>query len=205
MKRAALPSVLAALLALGCEKKAPPSLPDASPAPLTAAQARARAEQAIASSCGVCHSLDMVYSQRLTRAQWEKELKKMVGWGAVMADDDARFAVDLLSESAGTDAGPFAFASIAAPDVAASVATSPLPAGADPARGEAKYKSLCASCHGEGAKGAALGPNLTRRPIAFRYAEFERVVKEGRARMPPFASVLDSAQIADVAAFVQSR
>jgi mono/diheme cytochrome c family protein len=146
-----------------------------------------------------------VHSQRLTHAQWEKELKKMTGWGAVIADDDAKALVDWLAEADGVDAGAYAFASVLWADVEPAIAPAPLPAGADAARGQQKYTSICAPCHGADAKGAALGPNLARRPISFHPAEFAKIVEEGSARMPGYRGTLDAAQIADILAFVQSQ
>ena len=32
------------------------------------------------SVCGVCHEDDVIRQQRLTRAQWDRELNKMAGW-----------------------------------------------------------------------------------------------------------------------------
>jgi len=35
-------------------------------------------------SCQLCHSLRLVQSQRLSAAAWQKEVDKMIGWGAVV-------------------------------------------------------------------------------------------------------------------------
>ena len=40
-----------------------------------------KAEQ---TSCLPCHSLRLVESQRLSAAAWQKEVDKMIGWGAVV-------------------------------------------------------------------------------------------------------------------------
>ena len=40
-------------------------------------------------SCIQCHSLRLVDSQRLSRAAWEKEINKMIGWGAPVRDKQA--------------------------------------------------------------------------------------------------------------------
>ena len=34
------------------------------------------------SSCLACHGEDVIQQQRLTSAQWDAEINKMVGWGA---------------------------------------------------------------------------------------------------------------------------
>jgi hypothetical protein len=40
-------------------------------------------------ACTPCHSLRLVHSQRLSRAAWNKELDKMVGWGTKLTDREA--------------------------------------------------------------------------------------------------------------------
>ena len=40
-------------------------------------------------SCIQCHSLRLVDTQRLSRAAWEKEINKMIGWGAPVEDKQA--------------------------------------------------------------------------------------------------------------------
>jgi mono/diheme cytochrome c family protein len=54
------------------------SAPDAA-----ALEAGKKAEQ---QACVPCHSLRLIHSQRLSAAAWEKEINKMVGWGAVVPD-----------------------------------------------------------------------------------------------------------------------
>ena len=51
-----------------------------------------RGEKEEARSCVACHSLRIVHSQRLTQAAWGRELDKMAGWGARIADREALVA-----------------------------------------------------------------------------------------------------------------
>lgn len=51
--------------------------------------------------CIACHSLRLNHSQRLSRAQWGKELDKMAGWGAVIKDRDA--LLEYLAANYGDD------------------------------------------------------------------------------------------------------
>lgn len=46
-------------------------------------------------SCTPCHSARLVDAQRLSRAAWDKELTKMIGWGAVVPDRE--LLLDYLS------------------------------------------------------------------------------------------------------------
>jgi len=47
-------------------------------------------------TCGVCHDDDMLRQQRLTRAQWDREITKMTGWGAKVGDQDRGAFLDYL-------------------------------------------------------------------------------------------------------------
>jgi hypothetical protein len=48
-------------------------------------------------ACMACHDDHMMRQQHLTRAQWEKELDKMIGWGAPVNPTDRPAIVDYLS------------------------------------------------------------------------------------------------------------
>ena len=43
-------------------------------------------------ACLACHDEDVIRQQRLTRAQWDGEINKMIGWGAKVRDEDRRRA-----------------------------------------------------------------------------------------------------------------
>ena len=58
-------------------------------------------KQRFADTCGVCHEDDLIRQQRLTRADWNREIDKMIGWGARLnVEDRARF-LDYLSGNFG--------------------------------------------------------------------------------------------------------
>jgi len=52
-------------------------------------------------ACLHCHSADMVRQQRLTEKQWTAEVNKMVGWGAVVPEDQRAALVAYLVEHFG--------------------------------------------------------------------------------------------------------
>jgi hypothetical protein len=67
-----------------------------------ATQERGRKEAGL--SCTPCHSLRLVQSQRLSRAAWNKEIDKMVGWGTKIADREA--LLEYLVTNYGDDKPP---------------------------------------------------------------------------------------------------
>ena len=52
-------------------------------------------------ACRSCHEEDIIRQQRLTRAQWDRELKKMTGWGAPLKNEDREGVLDYLSGNYG--------------------------------------------------------------------------------------------------------
>jgi DMSO/TMAO reductase YedYZ molybdopterin-dependent catalytic subunit len=52
-------------------------------------------------ACLACHDDDVIRQQRLTRAQWEREVQKMTNWGARMRDEDRDGFLDYLSRNYG--------------------------------------------------------------------------------------------------------
>ncbi|HLK48257.1 MAG TPA: sulfite oxidase [Bryobacteraceae bacterium] len=47
-------------------------------------------------ACGVCHDDDVIRQQHLTRAQWDREISKMTGWGAKISEQDRPALLDYL-------------------------------------------------------------------------------------------------------------
>lgn len=52
-------------------------------------------------SCIGCHGQDMIAGQHLTRAQWEREVDKMIRWGAEVKPENRTDIVDFLSRTFG--------------------------------------------------------------------------------------------------------
>ena len=53
----------------------------------------------------VCHDDDVIRQQRLTRAQWDREITKMTGWGAKVQDQDRAGLLDYLFTNYGPRPG----------------------------------------------------------------------------------------------------
>jgi DMSO/TMAO reductase YedYZ molybdopterin-dependent catalytic subunit len=52
-------------------------------------------------ACLGCHESDIVAGQRITRAQWDREITKMTGWGATVKPEDRKEILDFLSQHFG--------------------------------------------------------------------------------------------------------
>ena len=52
-------------------------------------------------ACVACHGLRITHIQRLSRAQWDREITKMVGWGAVVKERGA--LLEYLAANYGDD------------------------------------------------------------------------------------------------------
>jgi hypothetical protein len=58
--------------------------------------ANATPPQGLREACLMCHDDDIIRQQRLTRAQWERELNKMTGWGARVTPEQRETFLDYL-------------------------------------------------------------------------------------------------------------
>jgi hypothetical protein len=57
--------------------------------------------QGFRSTCLVCHNEDVIRQQHLTRAQWDREVNKMIGYGARVQPDARDTLLDYLMAIAG--------------------------------------------------------------------------------------------------------
>ena len=58
---------------------------------------------AFQNACLVCHQDDVIRQQRLTRAQWDREINKMTKWGAELKTEDRNKILDFLFSNYGPD------------------------------------------------------------------------------------------------------
>jgi DMSO/TMAO reductase YedYZ molybdopterin-dependent catalytic subunit len=52
-------------------------------------------------ACNVCHESDVIQQQRLTRAQWDREITKMTGWGASVTPEERNSFLNFLAGNFG--------------------------------------------------------------------------------------------------------
>jgi len=71
------------------------------PAPPQMRETIGVAPPVFARACGGCHEDDVVRQQRLSRAQWDREINKMVGWGANVSGEDRSSLLEFLSRAYG--------------------------------------------------------------------------------------------------------
>lgn len=50
-------------------------------------------------ACEVCHGMDVIEQQHLTRAQWDREITKMTNWGAQVKPEDRNAFLDYLASN----------------------------------------------------------------------------------------------------------
>jgi hypothetical protein len=65
--------------------------------------------------CAICHATSYMTQQRLTPAQWEKTIKKMMGWGAPVTDDEVTALTTYFSTHFPVDLPAPVLAVVAAP------------------------------------------------------------------------------------------
>ena len=79
--------------------------------------------------CLSCHAADLMQQQRLSRSGWERELTKMISWGAAVEDSEKNALVDYLAAHFG--------AARPSPQVPAEAASS----------ASALLETKCQTCH----------------------------------------------------------
>lgn len=82
----------------------------------------------VGAKCVTCHRLDMIRQQRLTRIGWERELDKMIRWGASVTNSERDPVLDYLAANFAPQASS--------------------PASSGPGtRGAEVFRRSCLACH----------------------------------------------------------
>lgn len=159
-------------------------------------------------NCLMCHSIEMIETQRLTAEQWAAEVEKMVGWGAPVPPEETDLLVAYLASSFATESDEPVFDRQTLDNARSSTRPEPeadaLPEGqAD--RGAAVFTEHCATCHGPDGFGGDLGASLIARSVLLRPADYATILRNGRHRMPGFQIVLNDQQVADTLAWLRAQ
>jgi DMSO/TMAO reductase YedYZ molybdopterin-dependent catalytic subunit len=65
--------------------------------PVAAASSSGEEPARFGAACNVCHESDLIQQQRLTRAQWDREINKMTGWGASVTPEERDSFLNFLA------------------------------------------------------------------------------------------------------------
>jgi cytochrome c oxidase cbb3-type subunit 3 len=174
-----------------------------------AAYREALVRRSLQENCLICHTEDMIASQRLTPAQWKTEVEKMVNWGAPLPREATGPLIDYLARrysdrEATTAPNRAALEEVDSLEVSADRGA-PASAAGEPSRGERLYAANCATCHGPTALGGDLGPALVGKPILDHSREYDRIIDQGLRRMPGFRLIMSRRDQGDVLAWLRRR
>src|ERR1700693_5596215 len=64
-------------------------------------------QEKAAAACLSCHEARIIVQQRLSKAAWEREMDKMVKWGAEVDPQDRDALIDYFSANFGPDQPPY--------------------------------------------------------------------------------------------------
>jgi len=197
--RSVVPVITAVMLAIGGAAIAQLSAQEAAPA-LTLTPGKG-ADLTMA-RCGLCHEITHITRARLSRGEWQDNVRNMIERGMPIAPDEIPIVVEYLATFYNRDS-----AAPAADPAAASAA-----AAQDPVQ-RLLGDNACLSCHGVDQK--IVGPSF--REVAARYAgdtgasaRIAGKIKAGGAGnwgsipMPPHAGLSD-AELAQLAAWILAR
>lgn len=157
-------------------------------------------ESLLAARCLTCHTRELISSQRLSEAAWEKTVTKMEGFGMKLEGDEKGRLLKYLAQW-----GPSGPKEVTTPTSFwledSQLSSKQYPPG-NSGRGRGLYAKSCASCHGKTGEGGS-APTLRGKDISLPY--FWAVVSGGKGNMPAFSESLSRAQVADIESFLRER
>jgi ubiquinol-cytochrome c reductase cytochrome c subunit len=164
---------------------------------------RASASRAVRENCLICHSDEIIRTQRLTLKQWKTEVEKMTGWGSPLPVEQQSDLITYLAAEFPAEGPPPSLVRQALPQSPATETAAVIRGEAR--RGERIFAQNCANCHGADGQGSDLGPNLVEKPVLNELSRYQNAVRTGLGRMPAFGSVLDPAAAADTLVWLRGR
>lgn len=164
------------------------------------------AQRSLKENCLICHSAELIETQRLTPKQWKAEVEKMVGWGSPIPAEQVQVLIDYLASNYSTDAKASKLATTGLDEVVKQDAKAVrITTTGNRDRGASLYTTHCANCHGVDGQGAELGPNLVEKPSLLDEAGYADIIRAGRGRMPGFRTLITPAGEADMLAWLRGK
>ena len=166
------------------------------------------ATRAVKENCLICHSAEIIETQRLTAKQWKAEVEKMVGWGSPLPVEQHDGVIKLLSTNYADSITRPTSRSWTLMEALSTIDPEVLPNeanGADLAKGEASFAMNCKNCHGANGEGSGLGPNLVEHPVLLRPTDYFEVIKKGRGRMPMLGPIVNKQAGFEILAWLKTK
>jgi len=165
-------------------------------------------DQRLKLHCNVCHTGEMIEQQRLTLAQWQAEMQKMISWGATLPKDYAAPMAEHLAKRYPPEnkLEPATITPAEIRQLSAQTDQAPVTASeADHPATFQRFLAQCANCHAADARGNEIGPRLTERPILTRPEAFASHLQEGRGRMPAFQKTIPAEDLQAIRRWLLGR
>lgn len=168
---------------------------------------REQTRRAVRENCLMCHSDELLKTQRLTPQQWKAEVEKMIGWGSPLPVEWQQPVIEFLASEYPSNApAPLLdrqpLARLIGSDASAVLSS---PVMGDSTRGAKLYVQNCANCHGADGQGAELGTNLVEKPVLVKVEDYSEVVRKGLRRMPAFSAALTTQGEIDILAWLRGQ
>ncbi len=147
--------------------------------------------------CLICHSSEMLQSQQLSEAAWDKVITKMKGWGAVVGEEEQKLLIKYLAQ---VSLQPKPTVPMTDFNLETELLTREEKVSGSISKGRELYSANCLACHGENGEGKT-GPRLMGRAIPKGHFSF--VVINGLRTMPSYGDALKKQDIADIRSYLQ--
>ena len=166
------------------------------------------ATRSVKENCLICHSVEIIESQRLTAKQWKAEIEKMVGWGSPLPVEQHEGVIKWLSANYSDKAARSNPTTWTLAEAESTIAPEPETRGevkTNLAAAEANFAANCKNCHGANGEGSNLGPNLVERPVLLRPTDFLDSIKKGRGKMPMLGVIVNEQASREILEWLRTK